>query len=383
MTWGCALAPSEVPTGTELGEDDAEFDDLTPGKADTGGLQENTPDACGVLRVANGLTATKLKSSVKLTTTAANNIAAYRRGDDELASTSDDETFDSLAELDAVPYVGPVAFGKLLSYATSNGYVAACAVPPPDCFNHWEAGNCPAPTVTRIDVQAATYINGVPLAGRVCVVGDHFQQARLGKYQLRSQSGLFFAFTAEDSLTYGRRPLTSQYLCRYSWEPFPSEPLALVNADGQVSNAVAPQVVQAIAVPTSDSNDPFAPGACMDPEIKDLGELFATGEVVRHLPTLATQQRTRQCSAQTGCTAWGEITAGSNEYAGLQATGTEYRVRVGSYTESYTPDMFGGFFHNRLGLHVAKRCARYDRYDQTAGPNNTTIETHRAAVVRW
>jgi DNA uptake protein ComE-like DNA-binding protein len=48
---------------------------------------------------------------------AATNIIAHRNGADGIAPTGDDEPFTSLAELDAVPYVGPSALGKLDTYA--------------------------------------------------------------------------------------------------------------------------------------------------------------------------------------------------------------------------------------------------------------------------
>jgi phosphatidylserine/phosphatidylglycerophosphate/cardiolipin synthase-like enzyme len=43
----------------------------------------------------------------------AKNIVAHRDGADQQAGTPDDDRFDDLAELDAVPYVGPIALGKL------------------------------------------------------------------------------------------------------------------------------------------------------------------------------------------------------------------------------------------------------------------------------
>jgi hypothetical protein len=100
--------------------DDAFLD--TDDKADTGGISAD--DASGVLRVANELTYTQLRSA-GVASTAARNIVAYRSGDDATAGTADDEQFDTLRELDAVPYVGPVAFAKLRSYAQAHGYIVA------------------------------------------------------------------------------------------------------------------------------------------------------------------------------------------------------------------------------------------------------------------
>jgi len=107
----CAvLAVGCVDTGEpEDGRDDS-F--LVDGKADTGGIDEGSPEAAGVLAVANGLTKTKLHDDVGLSTSAATNIAAHTG------------TFATLAELDDVPYVGSVAFHKLLIYAKANGFVS-------------------------------------------------------------------------------------------------------------------------------------------------------------------------------------------------------------------------------------------------------------------
>ena len=99
---GCvAAAPSD-------GSDDT-F--VTNGKTDTGGISEGSPEATGVLAVVDALSEDRLRSDVGLADEAASHIAAHGA------------SFQSLAELDAVPYVGPIAFGKLLVYAKANGYV--------------------------------------------------------------------------------------------------------------------------------------------------------------------------------------------------------------------------------------------------------------------
>ncbi|MCC6621833.1 MAG: hypothetical protein IT385_11295 [Deltaproteobacteria bacterium] len=82
------------------------------GKADDFSIVEGSPEAIGVLRVANELSQTKLagKSGVGLGTTAAKNIVKAR-------------PLTTLAQLDKVSYVGKVAFTKLVDYAKRNGYV--------------------------------------------------------------------------------------------------------------------------------------------------------------------------------------------------------------------------------------------------------------------
>lgn len=100
-----------------------EVDDSSTSDALTGGVQEGTPDAVGVLRVANELRADALQREVELRARAAEGIEAYRMGDDEVVGTSDDATFQTLAQLDAVPFVGPNEFRKMRDYARNHGLV--------------------------------------------------------------------------------------------------------------------------------------------------------------------------------------------------------------------------------------------------------------------
>ncbi len=75
-------------------------------------ISPNSPEARGVLRVANELTFQQLDVDVALPSNAARNIVAHR-------------VYTTLAQLDAVPYVGPSAFAKMLAYARAHGYVVA------------------------------------------------------------------------------------------------------------------------------------------------------------------------------------------------------------------------------------------------------------------
>lgn len=94
------------------------------GKGDTGGIAEGTYEAQLVLGVANTASLEVLGESppegVGLSQRTVDNIGNVRLGDDGLPGTADDGRFRSLAELDAVPFVGPIAFEKLLAYAERN-----------------------------------------------------------------------------------------------------------------------------------------------------------------------------------------------------------------------------------------------------------------------
>jgi len=64
----------------------------------------------------------KLDHEVGLERRAASNIIAHRNGRDARPGTADDRRFESLAELDAVPYVGQAALARMFDYAFANGY---------------------------------------------------------------------------------------------------------------------------------------------------------------------------------------------------------------------------------------------------------------------
>jgi hypothetical protein len=81
------------------------------GKADLGAsIEEGSPEANAVLRVANALSEGDLHDQVGLDMRVASYIVAAR-------------PLDSLMALDDVPYVGPRVFRKLLAYARAQGFV--------------------------------------------------------------------------------------------------------------------------------------------------------------------------------------------------------------------------------------------------------------------
>jgi hypothetical protein len=86
------------------------------GKADTGGIVEGSVDGLAILALANGLGLSELEDDVGLYSLTASNIVAYR---------DKNGPFTSLAELDAVKYVGPVAFWAMLAYVQENNLVGS------------------------------------------------------------------------------------------------------------------------------------------------------------------------------------------------------------------------------------------------------------------
>ena len=87
-------------------------------------IEEGSPQALAVLELVNDPAVDKplLDNDVGLDRRAAENIISHRDGADATPETADDDSFDSIAELDDVPYVGASALSKLLSYAETHGY---------------------------------------------------------------------------------------------------------------------------------------------------------------------------------------------------------------------------------------------------------------------
>jgi phosphatidylserine/phosphatidylglycerophosphate/cardiolipin synthase-like enzyme len=100
-------------------------DDSFGGKADS--LVDGSAEARGVLALVNDPTVDfeELDIDAGLSSRVAGNIITKRDGADATAGTADDDRYDDLAELDAVPYVGPATLGQLLEYAREKGLVNA------------------------------------------------------------------------------------------------------------------------------------------------------------------------------------------------------------------------------------------------------------------
>jgi hypothetical protein len=116
----------EADPATEAG--DAELDSFLAGKAD--GLAADVPvgiEACAVLRTANRLDEEALIADVGLAERTTANLLAHRAGPDGVLGTADDDPSDTLAELDAIPYVGRIALKLLREYAADAGMNAGCA----------------------------------------------------------------------------------------------------------------------------------------------------------------------------------------------------------------------------------------------------------------
>jgi predicted ester cyclase len=103
----------------EPGAEDIEQDSFSSTGKDE--LVEGSREALAVLQVANTASVEVLAApapgGVGLASNAVAKLNAVRLGTDGVPGTADDVTLDSLAALDAVPFIGRVALGKLLVYA--------------------------------------------------------------------------------------------------------------------------------------------------------------------------------------------------------------------------------------------------------------------------
>jgi hypothetical protein len=88
-------------------------------------LEEGTPEAIGVLAFlsSEGATLSVLDNDVPLDSRAAENIIDFRDGADGILGNGDDKVFRTIAELDAVKWVGPASIARLRTYAQTHDWV--------------------------------------------------------------------------------------------------------------------------------------------------------------------------------------------------------------------------------------------------------------------
>jgi phosphatidylserine/phosphatidylglycerophosphate/cardiolipin synthase-like enzyme len=123
---GLAAGATSLAACSSAGDDplDGENDGFGSGKAD-GAIDPDSAEARAVLALVNDpeVDFAELDDDAGLNKTAVERLFQHRDGADGEPGTPDDDTFDSLAELDAVPFIGPVALEQLLAYAIANGYL--------------------------------------------------------------------------------------------------------------------------------------------------------------------------------------------------------------------------------------------------------------------
>ncbi|MGE0869860.1 MAG: hypothetical protein AB7P03_14945 [Kofleriaceae bacterium] len=99
---------------------------LGDGKAD--GAEITACEKTAIVAFVNEATSVADLEAAGINSTASKRLIAHRDGADGQAGTADDDLFDSIEEVDAVPYVGPITFGQLVAA------VADRCVPPADPY---------------------------------------------------------------------------------------------------------------------------------------------------------------------------------------------------------------------------------------------------------
>lgn len=107
-----------VESGTEPGEPtDGTFDEVVVSSEEVGVVLAFLNDPATNL--------VTLDDNVGLERRAAENLIAHRNGPDGAYPSADDNLFDTLAEVDAVPYVGDVALGQIRTWAIDHAPLPA------------------------------------------------------------------------------------------------------------------------------------------------------------------------------------------------------------------------------------------------------------------
>ena len=111
-------------------------------------IPEGSPEALGVLGFLNDgdTTLELLDGPVGLDRRAATALIEHRDGPDGVWGSSDDDPYDTIAEVDAQYFVGDSALDRLLSYASANGWVPG----PDDVIGSWEGVSFTTQQVTLV-----------------------------------------------------------------------------------------------------------------------------------------------------------------------------------------------------------------------------------------
>lgn len=113
-------------TGCEfIDENEVEWADDEAGFSQQTLILEGSPDAVGILGFLNAPTTTfdVLDIDCRLNVRSARGLVHHRNGPDGEYGTWDDNPFGSIAEVDAVKWVGDGAFSRLLTFADQLGWV--------------------------------------------------------------------------------------------------------------------------------------------------------------------------------------------------------------------------------------------------------------------
>lgn len=125
-------------------------------------LADGTPAATGVLAFLNdrSTTVSVLDNDVPLDVRAAQGLIAWRAGPDGIENTADDRRYVSIAQVDAVPYVGPSTLADLEWYAKGTG--RATGLPPDALVGNFDGHDFTVAEARRT-LKAANTVSGPDL----------------------------------------------------------------------------------------------------------------------------------------------------------------------------------------------------------------------------
>jgi len=115
LFWACGVLLAACDSAPESVGDAIDEPIGLVGKAD-GLASASALEIDAVLTLANTADLGALDDDVALDVRAAEHIVAHRNGPDTVLGTHDDNPIIDIAELDAIPWVGPRAFGKMLDW---------------------------------------------------------------------------------------------------------------------------------------------------------------------------------------------------------------------------------------------------------------------------
>lgn len=137
-----STACGETLNDTEVSPDPEFGLETLDGKADSFAIRPGSPEARAVVEYVNRPlandaegTAFRLELDATLYSRAAKNIAAFRAGADGSFGTADDETFETVTDVDDVPWVGRSSLMSLFELAEAAGLFQRASV---DCADYVE-----------------------------------------------------------------------------------------------------------------------------------------------------------------------------------------------------------------------------------------------------
>jgi phosphatidylserine/phosphatidylglycerophosphate/cardiolipin synthase-like enzyme len=181
-----AACTSEATDGSETGDES----DLTEGSA----------EARATLALVNdsAVKADELLREARVTIDVGNAIIAHRDGADAQPGTTDDDAFDTLRELDAIPGVGPATIRRLYDYAKRKGLVGGAT----------EVIFSPAPAETSHLVRIAKEIDLAQKSLDIAIYS--YSDAKIGEALARAVArGVKVRFVFNDAGDDARAPAAS------------------------------------------------------------------------------------------------------------------------------------------------------------------------------